>query len=248
MSNIEKILTLLFRDIKGNILDLGCGRGKITKKIINLCGENSLVIGLDIDLKRLREALNGLKEYGNVSLICSTSTKIPLREDIVDHIVSFMTLHELYEDEIDATLDEAHRVLKSGGKFIVGDKIRYKPASPSEELPLLTEYTYHKAIFYATGRRKWGLHEASQIINIIERRGFRLEDIYHTITRKVSPEEFFKSWGRDTLRYIKCIRDDENRDEITKLVDRIRDIAERHGYGPVKILFLVFKKWMTTLR
>jgi ubiquinone/menaquinone biosynthesis C-methylase UbiE len=239
---IDQSIHNLLRNVGGNILDIGCGRGRVIKSLLETNGIDRFIIGLDMDIEKLNEAVAELNRHHNVSFICSTSSMLPIRDNAIDNVISMMMLHELYIEDVEPTLDEAYRVLKSEGRLIVGDKLRIKPSRPSEELPILTEDTYHKAILYAIGKKKWGLHEASKIINMIQRKGFILKDLHHINTRILSPQEFLESWGRDTIRYIDMIKEDKKREEVNRMVYRIKEIASKHGYGPAKILYLIFKK------
>ena len=53
-------------------------------------------------------------------------------------------------------LDETWRILTPGGVLFFFDRILFEPRNPAEELIILTESAYHKAVEYALGAKYWG--------------------------------------------------------------------------------------------
>jgi ubiquinone/menaquinone biosynthesis C-methylase UbiE len=99
------------------VLDLGCGEGALLQK---LQGHPSCAIGLDIDLKSLRKALQS-QESTEASCIRNSThyiqgdgNKLPFKNDSIDHIISIVAL--LHLDQRKA-LSEVKRILRPGGSL-----------------------------------------------------------------------------------------------------------------------------------
>ena len=96
-----------------NILDLGCGNGNQTKDIVKLVSATD-VYGIDIDQTILREAENngikGIKANLNID-------KLPFDDEYFDLVILSEVIEHLLNP--DNALEEAYRVLKSGGVFVV---------------------------------------------------------------------------------------------------------------------------------
>jgi len=100
---------------KGDIvLDVGCGNGKTSAALI----ENGYnVIGIDIS----NVAADACRRmHGDkMKVICASADSIPLDNDTVDGIVMTHILEHLTDDELKASMKEAHRVLRARGKIFV---------------------------------------------------------------------------------------------------------------------------------
>jgi|Deesub1362B_J571_1020462.scaffolds.fasta_scaffold00023_105 ubiquinone/menaquinone biosynthesis C-methylase UbiE len=239
---IEEALEEVLRDAKGLILDIGCGRGGSIKHLLEQEIDSSFIIGLDIDIERLSEASNEFRELERVDLVYSSSSHLPFRGESLDTVSCILLFHELFRDLVKPTLEEASRVLRRSGLFIVADKIWVKADSPREDLPLLTEKVYHKAVYYARGHRKWGVQKPESLIEAVTSTGFRLSRSLFASSKILEPEEFFKFWGKDTYKMLEEINSEMHRDEILRGIDKIKDIASKYGYGPTRFLIAIFRK------
>ena len=97
--------------------DLGCGTGDLLAALLEKAGE---VIGVDsssrmLDLARRRFASDGK----TVSLRIGELEHLPLRDGEADLAVASMTLHHLSRPF--RGIEEAHRVLSPGGRFLILD-------------------------------------------------------------------------------------------------------------------------------
>lgn len=96
------------------ILDLGAGPGLLSVKLIQQIPE-ATVVGIDPLLQMLQLAKeNMLQSYAHAfEALQGASEKIPLKDNIVDGIVSRFSLP--YWPQPDESFTEMYRVLKSGG-------------------------------------------------------------------------------------------------------------------------------------
>ena len=96
------------------VLDVGCGNGKAS---LTLMEEGFDVIGMDISDVAIGVCANA---YGNrMKAICASADSIPLNGSSVDGVVMIHVLEHLTEDELKASVKEAYRVLRPGGKVFV---------------------------------------------------------------------------------------------------------------------------------
>lgn len=98
------------------ILDLGCGAGHGTKRLLDLFGASALVVGLDLSesLVRLSKEMEP-----TASAAVADAELLPIPRGVFDLVVSNSVLHWLNAPRLgqtpEAALDELHRVLRPGG-------------------------------------------------------------------------------------------------------------------------------------
>lgn len=105
------------------VLDLGCGTGLVTKEIAMFVRR---VIGLD----NSKEMLNQCD--GNFNLMIGDARDNPFPDEVFDRVIARNIFHHMTNGIMEG-LKETHRVLKTGGRLIVGERV-----PPSDEV--LDEY------------------------------------------------------------------------------------------------------------
>ena len=241
MSAIQ-IIQNVFADLRGFIVDVGCGSGRSTQMLLESTGGKDLqVMGLDIALQAVHDARLQIRS-SCVSFIRASATHIPLRSRSCDAVITMLTLHELPAQQLPQVLREVHRILKVGGRFVVIDKIPPVRKSPSTVLTMLIEEAHHRALEYALGVRVWGVHKKEQIARLVCAHGFRLEQLKTGHGTYTKPQDFLSSWGAKTSQLLHQIDSKEKRQELLQLVKHIKSIARRHGYGPTHYVIAVFTK------
>jgi len=100
-------------EYKGNILDAGCGRGLLLKKIVNKYGNVNL-FGLDISPK-----LCEISKENNpgADIVLGDIENLPFDDNKFDTVFMTEALEHLLD--YNKALKEVGRVLRSGGDFIV---------------------------------------------------------------------------------------------------------------------------------
>jgi ubiquinone/menaquinone biosynthesis C-methylase UbiE len=99
------------------VLDLGCGAGRHT---LLLAEQGFHVFSTDISLPGLRVSQKRLADRGlGSSLIAAAMQSLPFADHLLNGVVACGVVN--YNDLVglQRTLDEIHRVLVSGGKFLV---------------------------------------------------------------------------------------------------------------------------------
>jgi SAM-dependent methyltransferase len=110
--NIKRIIKLLDSKPNQKMLDIGCGEGITTLKIVSAL-KIKTCIGLDIN----ESALITLRKRGINAIKCDLNKRIPIKEKSFDFIFSNQVIEHLIK--IDSFLDEIHRLLKPGGYLII---------------------------------------------------------------------------------------------------------------------------------
>jgi ubiquinone/menaquinone biosynthesis C-methylase UbiE len=109
----ERFLPELQLNHQDRILDVGCGNGSFTRKILNKIPEGSL-LGIDASENMLELAKAIIKEYPNFSVAKADVLALPYREEF-DAVVSFWCLQ--WAKDIYKAFDNMVNTLKSGGKM-----------------------------------------------------------------------------------------------------------------------------------
>jgi ubiquinone/menaquinone biosynthesis C-methylase UbiE len=104
-----------------HILEFGGGTGA-NLLIAAMRSPDCQYIGLDIDPKILEIASRKLKKYNlDIPLKLYDGESLPFESDSFDKVYSCLVFHHLDRDSKLNSLKEIHRVLKPGGKLIIGD-------------------------------------------------------------------------------------------------------------------------------
>lgn len=111
----------------GLVLDLGCGDGVLNRFI----SEKARLVSFDLSFEMLKLNSNSLKVQGSI-------LSLPFLNDSFDCVVSLTVFQDL--DNARKAIDEAYRVLKVGGRFILSFlKISKKRGEIKERIKKLFE-------------------------------------------------------------------------------------------------------------
>jgi len=103
--------------LQGSISDLGCGTGELMEK---LSGQTHFkVIGIDSSSEMLEQARLRLFGKDNAELRLGELEHLPMRNKEIHTVIMNMGLHHISQPEL--PLQEAYRILKPGGIFILSD-------------------------------------------------------------------------------------------------------------------------------
>lgn len=114
---VEPMYEVLVDEIEksesARILDVGCGNGNL----FNLLSDGKYeLFGIDFSENMVGEARKNCK---NASFSLADAENLPFENDSFDIVVCNASFHHYVHPE--AVLSEMHRVLKDGGKLLIGD-------------------------------------------------------------------------------------------------------------------------------
>jgi ubiquinone/menaquinone biosynthesis C-methylase UbiE len=156
----------VFSDVPASqikILDVACGTGRTLKNIRGMLPKASLY-GIDLSAAYLRKANQLLSEVeGNLpQLVQGNGEELPYLDNYFHAVTSVFLFHELPPQARQNVINEAFRVVKPGGTFVICDSIQM---SDSPELaPAMDGFpeTFHEPYYrhYTTDNLVARLEEA----------------------------------------------------------------------------------------
>ncbi len=101
------------------IIDIGCGNGLLTLELARAVGSGGKAIGIDPSKDMLVPAKDRCKGFDWVEILIGTANDLPITTGTVDKAASVQVFE--YLDDVPGAVAEVHRVLKPGGKLVIGD-------------------------------------------------------------------------------------------------------------------------------
>lgn len=104
-----------------HILELGCGNG-YTSRAIATTGKNRNIVAMEVDQIQHHKNLQ-ITDLPNVRFALAGGEDIPEDDNSFDVVFMFKSLHHVPMEQMDATLNEIHRVLKPKGIAYISEPI-----------------------------------------------------------------------------------------------------------------------------
>lgn len=141
------------------VLDLGCGDGNYTGPIADTTGR---AVGVDSSWSMLKAARRRLAGRSDLGWVGGDGGSLPFRSEAFDAVIAVTVLCLAAEPR--RVLDEAYRVLRPGGRLVVGELGRYSLWALWRRLRgLVAETVYREAHFFTP----------AEIRSMLEASGFR---------------------------------------------------------------------------
>ncbi|KKP48339.1 MAG: Methyltransferase domain protein [Candidatus Woesebacteria bacterium GW2011_GWA1_33_30] len=158
---IEQIQTMLPKKKYQNTLDLGCGTVEFYELIKDKLNSNYLGVDLSPDMLNI-----GRKKYKNIRLLEADAENLQIKDSTFDLIIGRGIIHHLPEPV--KGCEEAYRVLKKGGYFIVSE-----PYS-NIFLKLIRKIYYRLSNHFSDTHKSFSGDELS---NLLIKSGFVIKEI-----------------------------------------------------------------------
>ncbi|MCX6755433.1 MAG: class I SAM-dependent methyltransferase [Candidatus Nomurabacteria bacterium] len=162
-----------------NVLDVGCGDGRIIKIIT----ENTKnIVGIDNDPIAIKNARNQLIEFPSTKLVEGDGLNMPFVNESFDIIVFMMTLVNFGNNKI-SVLKEINRVLKRDGILLLSV---YSEDAYETRLKMYTEiglpiknYENGKFVFNAMASAETSQQfSIEELSSLVKEGGFKITDTY----------------------------------------------------------------------
>jgi arsenite methyltransferase len=102
----------------GVVADIGFGGAAGLRLLLDRIGDDGLVHGIEIADDMLRRARSKFGREGRLRLSSGSLTALPLDDDSVDALITVNTVY--FITELDAACAELARVLRPGGRAVIG--------------------------------------------------------------------------------------------------------------------------------
>ena len=112
----KNLINMMNASPNQKLIDVACGTGDIAKFFLNNVDKNSNITCVDPNNGMINKGKEKLKNYKNLNWVVSSAEKLPLPDNIFDFYTISFGLRNT--KDLNKAIKEAHRVLKSGGKYL----------------------------------------------------------------------------------------------------------------------------------
>ena len=129
------------------IADIGCGNGLLTIELARAVGPRGRIIGIDPSEDMRQSAEIRCQDVGWVEIVEGSAYDLPIASDTIDKAASVQVFE--YLDDIPSAVAEARRILKPGGRLIVGDihfdSLAWHSEDPARMARMVDAWDHHFA-------------------------------------------------------------------------------------------------------
>ncbi len=129
----KAVAELASQDHYDKILDMGCSSGHFTMALAETYPQ-AHITGVDLSFRMLEHSQRIANHYGySWSLFQRAAEETGFADNEFDLVTSYIILHEMPADAIEAMFKEAYRVMKPGGELLMSDVTRYNDMTKVEQ-------------------------------------------------------------------------------------------------------------------
>tara|TARA_Y100001958_G_C21163889_1_gene497137 strand:+ start:52 stop:756 length:705 start_codon:yes stop_codon:yes gene_type:complete len=112
----KNLLNMMSPSNKHKFIDVGCGTGDIAKLLLNNLEKEASITCVDPNKKMIKKGMEKLKHLKNIEWVIANAENLPIRNNTFDFYTISFGLRNT--KDLNKSLSEAYRVLKSGGRFL----------------------------------------------------------------------------------------------------------------------------------
>tara|TARA_B100001027_G_C16237789_1_gene317845 strand:+ start:532 stop:1236 length:705 start_codon:yes stop_codon:yes gene_type:complete len=145
----RNLINLMNPSKNKSLIDVACGTGDIAKLYLNSTDNSNHITCVDPNKGMISKGKRKLQNYRNIDWIVSGAEKLPFKKNSFDFYTISFGLRNT--KDLDKTLSEAYRVLKTGGRFlclefskIQNGNLKFIYKQYSKLIPLVGKYIVGK--------------------------------------------------------------------------------------------------------
>lgn len=240
-----KLLENIIIKKNSTVLDIGFGTGFPLTELAMRFGMSSKIYGIDPWEAAIKRAEEKITFYGigNVEVICGVAEDIPLMDNSVDLITSNNGLNNVAD--INKTLSECSRIMKSGGQFIQTMNLNTTMIEFYDILEEVLKELRMDAEIDTMRHHIYTMRKPlDEWVELIEQNGFSVKNIiqdqfnYTFADRSAMLQYYFIRLA--FLGTWKSIVPENKQTEIFKIIEkRMNKIAEDQGFFRLSVPFVL---------
>lgn len=152
------------------VLDVPTGTGVIARQFVGKIGEKGKITGGDPSREKLEQArlaAHSAKVTLRVEWRAMPAEKLLFGDASLDLITSVMAFHRIQAQKF---LNEAHRVLKPGGRLLIADELA--PVAGASSLKLKFRQHYYRYIARDPSEAEAHFYTAQEVMQMLNELGF----------------------------------------------------------------------------
>ena len=112
----KNLIQMMNPSNKKKLIDVACGTGDVAKLYLEATDNNSTILCVDPNINMIKKCKKNLKKYKNIKWKACNAERLNVPDNSFDFYTISFGLRNA--KNINKSLKEAHRVLKSGGRFL----------------------------------------------------------------------------------------------------------------------------------
>ena len=112
----KNLINMMSPNFNKTLIDVACGTGDIGKLFLDNTNINSKITCVDPNNGMIKKGREKLSKYNNIKWVIAPAENLPIRDNSFDYYTISFGLRNT--KDLNKSLSEAYRVLKSGGRFL----------------------------------------------------------------------------------------------------------------------------------
>ena len=112
----KNLINMMSPNFNKSLIDVACGTGDIGKLFLDNTNINSKITCVDPNNGMIKKGREKLSKYNNIKWVIAPAENLPIHDNSFDYYTISFGLRNT--KDLNKSLSEAYRVLKSGGRFL----------------------------------------------------------------------------------------------------------------------------------